>query len=44
MIARHITHIDVQFYRRHGWECRYLYMRGDDLHCFMAVFACCGNR
>lgn len=41
MIARHITHTDVPLYLRCGWQCRYLYARGDDKHCFLAVFQCC---
>jgi hypothetical protein len=40
-IARHVTHENLEPYLRHGWDCRFLYVRGDDLHCFIATFRCC---
>lgn len=42
MIFRHITQYEIAPYLRHGWACKFLYVRGDNLHCFMAGFRCCG--
>jgi hypothetical protein len=41
MIARYITHYDLDLYERCGWRCQFLRIRGDDLHCFLATFQCC---
>jgi len=43
MIARYITHHDVEFYTRLGWRCTYYGERGDDLTCFVASWFCCGR-
>lgn len=44
MIARYITHYDLAEYERWGWQCKFLRIRGDDLHCFLATFQCCEAR
>lgn len=42
-IIRHITHLDVDAYRRLGWRCTYYGERGDGLDCFIASWLCCGR-
>lgn len=41
MIARYITHRDLDLYLSLGWQCSYYGARGDDLQCYLAVFCCC---
>ena len=41
MIFRYITQHNLRLYQRNGWDCRFLYVRGENLHCFMCSFRCC---
>jgi hypothetical protein len=40
MIARYITHHDLELYIRLGWEVSYYGERGDGLQCYIASFTC----
>jgi hypothetical protein len=42
--ARYITQSSLAAYLNAGWACQFLYVRGDNLHCFLATFQCCDAR